>query len=81
MQKPWSNDEIRLLFTDMSTFEIADQLGRTADSVRTARYRYTRNHCAYTEDYTRISEHSQVAKEARIISLCHRLGVRLQGVR
>lgn len=78
----WNNKEtIKLLRSKMSNEEIAGQLGVSEQKVRGARYYYTGHAIPFDADAMRMPEqYSQAEKEARIINLCEKLGVRIGGV-
>lgn len=88
-QKKWTADEIALLKTDMSNADIAQETGRSIDSVRKKRFEVTGHYTtvllkrdAYKKTTQVNAEYlDQVAKEGRIIVLAKRLGVRIKGVR
>ena len=81
VQQKWTKEEKALLWSMKTNEEIAKELNRTVTAVERARYYYTGHVCEIENAKARFSQESQIAKEARIINLCHQLGVRLQGVR
>ena len=88
-QKKWTANEVALLWTEMTNWEIAQQTGRTPDSVKKKRFSvtgcYTRQSDKRDERKKTIQANTeyidQLEKEHRIILLAKRLGVRIKGVR
>lgn len=78
----WNNDTgIKLLRSQMSNEEIAGRLGVPESRVRAARYYYTGHAIPFDPDTMRMPERfSDTEKEARIIDLCKKLGIRIGGV-
>lgn len=79
MKSPnWSDEHKQLLFSDKTNEEIMAITGRTMKAVRSARYNRTG---FYTEDRRpKGDERKKHRSEARIISMCKRIGVRIEGV-
>lgn len=88
-QKKWTADEIALLKTDMTNAEIAQETGRTLESVKNKRGKVTGHYTSLLEIRDAYKKTPQVhaeyldqtAKDGRIIVLAKRLGVRIKGVR
>lgn len=79
----WNNDEcIKILRSQLTNEEIAGHFGVPESRVRAARYYYTGHAIPFDPESMRMPErYSDTEKEARIINLCKKLGVRLGGVR
>ena len=82
----WTDDEIALLYTEMTNNEIAERINRTVTAVKKKRYEETGHYVEAGKqkesDYIqkRIVPHMDEAyKKARIITLCERLKVKLYG--
>ena len=77
--REWPEEHKQLLFSGRSNKEISEITGRTIKAVKSARYKKTG---FYTEDRRPKSrtEIKSAENEARIIGLCKRIGVRIEGV-
>ena len=81
----WSEEEIEMLFSDMTNEEIEQKTGRSKSAVRKKRYQKTghyvekkkhRDLLVHTYPKPFVSEHNGTA---RIIALAQKLGVKLHG--
>lgn len=85
----WTKSEVELLKSSMSNEEIAVITGRSVKAVGAARYRTTGHKVEperwgpkyQTKDEVAIQKAEQIRKEARLLELCKRLGVRIGGMR
>ena len=85
----WTKSEVELLKSSMTNEDIAEITGRSEKAVGAARYRVT-GHKVEPEkwgpklqrkDDIAIMKAEQITKEARLLTLCKRLGVRIGGMR
>lgn len=78
--KRWTDDEKRLLRSNMTSEEIAEKTGRSLKAVRSRRYEYTgHTNC---DEFVPMREFvSKEVGEARILYLCRKLGIRLEDTR
>ena len=81
----WTEEEIKLLYTDMTNTEIEQKTGRSSSAVRKKRYQKTghyverkkhRDLVKYVNPKPFVSDYN---KKARIIALAQKLGVKLYG--
>ena len=71
----WTTEEVKMLYTNIPTPELAEMLGRSEKAVRIMRTAI----CAVPHDALRIPEAASAQeKEARIYALAQKLGVRIQ---
>lgn len=84
----WTNEQKKLLFSDMTNAEISEATGRTVTSIKKARYYYTGHEVELakakleTEERELLKlerEAKRLENEKRLKELCRRLGVRLYG--
>lgn len=79
----WTQDEIDMLYTDMTTDEIAEKTHRTREAVESKRYKITGHYVEASkqrESYQMVfipPVMSKTQKVARIIALADQLGVKL----
>ena len=79
--RKWTDEEITLLRSDLTNTEIAEKINRTTLSVRDARYHYTGHNVEKAKQRIRPTVINQSDSEFRIIALCNKLGVKIEGVR
>ena len=80
----WTDDELALLYSDLTNQEIAERISRSANAVRKKRYLVTGHYVEKDKQLTIAPVRtaplmSDAHKEARIIGLCERLKVKLYG--
>lgn len=80
-----SDEEIALLYTDMTNQEIEQKTGRSRNAVRKKRYQKTHHYVELKRqreleyNFTPKPFVSEYNKQARIIALAQKLGVKLYG--
>lgn len=84
MKKTWTEDEIQLLYSSLTSLEIAERLNRSKKSVDDKRWRVT-GHCSVSPgavEVTYSSPEPWMTKECKVLrikELALRLGVKLLG--
>lgn len=79
----WTDAELAMLYTNLTNEEIAKEIGRTKKAVRKKRYLITGHYVENEKQRDPMPPHISVFderyKEARILSLAKRMGVKLYG--
>ena len=84
----WTEEDKALLYTDMSTEEIAEKTGRTYAAIQRMRYDLTghyvekdKQHDKQVRPFSRYATQamSDIEKEARILHLAKDLNIKLEG--
>ena len=78
----WTPEEISLLYTDRSSEDIAEELGRSVVGVKRMRYYHTGHYIPRDKaEPTEREQLSPLRSEVRILDLAKKIGVKLEGVR